>query len=55
MRDPTEEQIRNRAHQLWELAGQPEGRDDEFWREAECELKGSAATNPDEKSKTFLE
>lgn len=28
---PTDEQIRTRAHQLWELAGSPAGRDDEFW------------------------
>jgi hypothetical protein len=28
---PTEEQIRIRAHELWEQAGKPEDRDDEFW------------------------
>lgn len=55
MSNPTDEQIRTRAHQLWELAGRPEGRQDEFWREAERELKDSAAINPDEKSSTFLE
>jgi hypothetical protein len=48
MPHPTEEQIRTRAHQLWELAGQPEGREDEFWREAERELKDGATNNPDE-------
>jgi hypothetical protein len=36
---PTDEQIRARAHQLWELAGQPDGRDNEFWHQAEQELK----------------
>jgi hypothetical protein len=35
---PTEEQIRERAHQLWEAAGKPEGRQDEFWQQAEREL-----------------
>jgi hypothetical protein len=55
MPHPTEEQIRTRAHQLWELAGQPEGREDEFWREAERELKDRATNNPDEKSETFIE
>ena len=55
MSDPTEEQIRARAHQLWELAGQPEGRGDEFWHQAERELKDDATSNPDEKSETFLE
>lgn len=33
-----EQQIRERAHRLWEEAGRPEGRDDEFWREAERAL-----------------
>jgi hypothetical protein len=55
MSNPTDDQIRTRAHQLWELAGKPEGRDDEFWHEAERELKDGAANNPDEKSETFLE
>jgi hypothetical protein len=55
MSKPTEEQIRTRARQLWELAGRPDGRDDEFWHEAECELKDGATNNPDEKSETFLE
>lgn len=50
----TEEQIRIRAHQLWDLAGRPEGREDEFWHEAERELKGGT-DNSDEKSETFLE
>ena len=35
---PTDEQIRTRAHQLWEEAGKPDGRDDEFWHQAEREL-----------------
>jgi hypothetical protein len=55
MPNPTEEQIRVRAHQLWELVGCPEGRDHEFWLEAERELKDGAATNAEEKSETFLE
>ena len=55
MSSPTDDQIRTRAHQLWELAGKPEGGDDEFWHEAERELKDGAANNPDEKSRTFLE
>jgi hypothetical protein len=35
---PTDEQIRSRAHQLWEDAGRPEGRADEFWHQAERDL-----------------
>jgi DUF2934 family protein len=39
MHEISEEQIRVRAYQLWELAGRPFGDDDRFWREAEAELK----------------
>jgi len=52
---PSEEQIRIRAHQLWEIAGQPDGREDEFWHEAERELKDGPTNNPVEKSDTFTE
>jgi hypothetical protein len=56
MPKPTEDQIRQRAHQLWELAGRPDGRDEEIWLEAERELENSdPSLNPDEKSDTFLE
>jgi hypothetical protein len=55
MSNPSQDQIRTRAHQLWELAGQPAGREDEFWHEAERELKDGATNNPDEKSETFIE
>jgi hypothetical protein len=53
MSKPTEEQIRVRAHELWEQAGKPEGREDEFWHQAEKELAQGATS--DEKSGTFLE
>ncbi len=33
-----EEQIRNYAYQLWDKAGRPEGRDEEFWNAAKAEL-----------------
>jgi hypothetical protein len=60
MSQSTDEKIRDRAHQLWELAGRPEGREHEFWYEAEREIKSSVkpdggTANPDEKSSTFLE
>ncbi|WP_439399246.1 DUF2934 domain-containing protein [Bradyrhizobium sp. PMVTL-01] len=35
------QQTRTRAHQLWEEAGRPEGRDLEFWLRAEREIKGT--------------
>src|SRR5690242_9427182 len=42
----TEEQIRNYAHLLWEKAGRPEGRAEEFWHAAEVELN-SESESPD--------
>jgi DUF2934 family protein len=37
--DPTmEEKIRFRAHELWQQAGEPNDREDEFWHQAEREL-----------------
>ena len=33
-----EEQVRQRAYELWEGAGRPEGRDDELWHEAWTDL-----------------
>ncbi|WP_346658797.1 DUF2934 domain-containing protein [Bradyrhizobium sp. 143] len=41
MGHPTEEQIRKRAFELWEQAGKPEGREDEFWHQAQRELQGA--------------
>jgi len=46
MPEPTEQEIRERAHRLWEQAGKPEGREDEFWRAAEQQLRN------EDKSKT---
>jgi hypothetical protein len=43
MENPTKEQIIHRAYQLWEQAGKPEGRDQEFYHQAEKELKGAQA------------
>ncbi|HEX2635167.1 MAG TPA: DUF2934 domain-containing protein [Bradyrhizobium sp.] len=42
----TDEQIRVRAHELWEQAGKPEGRQDEFWRLAEQELLNEDKSSP---------
>jgi hypothetical protein len=36
---PKEQQIRERARRLWREAGEPEGRNEEFRRRAEQELK----------------
>jgi len=37
-RTPTQEQIARHARELWERAGRPEGRDVEFWLNAERAL-----------------
>jgi hypothetical protein len=34
----SKEEIRTRAHELWEQHGRPVGRDEEFWLQAELEL-----------------
>lgn len=36
---PTDSEIETRAYQLWERAGKPEGREQDFWRRAERELQ----------------
>lgn len=46
MAKPSEEEIRKRAHELWEQAGKPEGREDEFWRLAEQELRNEDKSSP---------
>jgi DUF2934 family protein len=43
MQQAMEDQIRTRAHELWEQAGKPDGREDEFWHEAEKEIKRETA------------
>ncbi len=56
MADPTPDQIRQRAYELWEAAGCPEDREQEFWHEAERELKNSdPADKPEERSENFTE
>ena len=42
--DEREEQIRRRAHELWEQEGKPEGREMDFWLQAEPELPASKWT-----------
>jgi hypothetical protein len=46
MESPTKENITRRAYELWERAGKPEGRDEEFYRQAEQELR-SEQTSPE--------
>lgn len=35
-----QDRIRQRAHQLWEQEGRPEGRHDEHWKQACTEMGG---------------
>jgi len=46
MPEPTEQEIRERARQIWERHGKPDGRDDEFWHIAEQELRNEDKSNP---------
>jgi hypothetical protein len=40
---PNEDPIRQRAHELWEENYRPDGRDEEFWHQAERELAIASA------------
>ena len=40
MHEPTEKEIMERAYEIWERNGRAEGRQDEFWYQAEQELRG---------------
>ena len=46
MKNPTEKQIVRRAYELWEQAGKPEGRDQEFYHLAEQELRDADKSSP---------
>jgi hypothetical protein len=48
MEKPTEALIRQRAHEIWERNHRPDGRDDEFWHEAEKELLNEAGQGDSE-------
>jgi Protein of unknown function (DUF2934) len=42
MQEQLERKIRDRAYQLWEQSGKPDGKERDFWRQAEIELQGAA-------------
>ena len=50
MENPTREQIIHRAYELWEQAGKPEGRDQEFYHQAEQELRNQDKSPPEQTS-----
>ena len=37
------ERVKRRAYELWEAAGRPEGRGEEFWHQASAEITPSGA------------
>jgi hypothetical protein len=39
----TSEQVRTLAYQLWERAGRPVGKDQDYWAEAQRQLAGDSA------------
>jgi hypothetical protein len=43
---PTEKEIKNRAYEIWERNGRPEGKEDEFWQLAEQELRNEDKSSP---------
>jgi hypothetical protein len=44
MEDELTQRIRHRAQEKWQLAGYPENRSEEFWLEAEKEVRGEQET-----------
>jgi hypothetical protein len=46
MDQPTKKEIENRAFEIWERHGRPEGREAEFWRLAEQELRNEDKSSP---------
>ena len=53
MTAPTREQIIHRAYELWERARKPDGRDEEFYHQAEKEL--NEGVTGEEKPETVVE
>jgi hypothetical protein len=50
-----EDRVRERAYHLWEDAGRPDGRDDEFWHAARELIEAEAAAEPAEPAPTPVE
>jgi hypothetical protein len=46
MERPAEIEIVRRAYELWQQAGEPAGRDDEFYHLAEQELRNQDKSSP---------
>ena len=46
MEHPKKIDIVRRAYELWEQAGKPDGRDDDFYHQAEQELRNADKQSP---------
>jgi hypothetical protein len=46
MENPTKEKVIHRAYELWEQAGKPEGKDEDFYHQAEQELRDADKSSP---------
>ena len=46
MNQPAETDIVRRAYELWQQAGEPEGKDQEFYHQAEQELRNEDKSSP---------
>jgi hypothetical protein len=46
MENPTRMEVVRRAYELWEQAGKPEGKDQEFYHQAEQELRNADKSSP---------
>jgi hypothetical protein len=46
MPEPTEQEIAERAFEIWERHGKPGGREDEFWHQAEAEIRAEDRSHP---------
>ena len=55
MEDPMGMDIVRRAYELWEQAGMPEGMAQEFYRQAEQELRDADKSSPDDLQQTALD
>lgn len=45
-KDPNEEEVRLAAYYMWQAAGRPEGRQDQYWSRAEKWLRGDRSFTP---------
>jgi hypothetical protein len=52
---PSDDDISQRAHELWEAAGKPEGRDTEFWGQAERSLAPQKEQKLDDRGNPILD